>query len=122
MPHIVIKPRKDVNEYIMWSTVNDSPASKVMTRDEAFRHLMESQNGMKANIHDRLNRADASGLSVVYDRRLKWDTEKFVRIETIDRYITGWVKFENLGRLADAIYHRNWTVVDDVVERRTSDA
>ena len=122
MPHIVIKPRKDANEYIMWSTVTDSPVSKVMTRDEAFHHLMATQGGMRAATHDRLDRADASGLSVVYDRGLKWDTKEFVRIETIDRYITGWVKFENLGRLADAIYHRNWTVVDDVIKRATSDA
>lgn len=122
MPHIVVKPRKDVNEYIVWSTVNDSPVSKVMTRDEVFYHLMESQNGMKASIHDRLNRADVSGLSVIYDRKPRWGTEKFVRIETIDRYIVGRVKFEDLGRLADAIYHRNWTVIDDVVKRMTSDA
>ena len=70
MPRLIYKPRQDVDEYIIFSTIVDTPASPVMTRKQMFERItLEGYGGMyyftltPEQAEASLNRADANGTS-----------------------------------------------------------
>ncbi|MCK2199179.1 hypothetical protein [Corynebacterium callunae] len=71
MPRCVIKPHPEKDEYVIWSTVVDSPVSEVLTRDEAVREYPGGEESVA--------RADETGASWADDRSIYWGTKEFIR-------------------------------------------
>ena len=70
MPRLIYKPRQDVDEYLIFSTIVDRPVSPVLTRQQMFERItLEGYGGRYNFAHTAeqaeasLNRADANGTS-----------------------------------------------------------
>lgn len=120
MPHIVVKPWKDADEYLVWSTVTNTPVTTVMTRDEMFSHLSSVYGGLTYTVNGQLERADDSGLSSRYDRKPMWDTVHRIQVEIGDKYVSGQIKFRDIGRLADAMKHEQWSTINEIIQQGQS--
>ena len=72
MPHFIVKPDRDRDEYVEWSTIVDAPVD-VGTRSELGGRLGNAGGS------DRFDRADASGSSARGDVQgwFGWDDEWF---------------------------------------------
>ena len=72
MPHFILKPAPDRDEYVLWSTITECPYF-VGTREECKREL--SVHGPGAGASERFDRADRTGTSSV-DGLDGWDDGK----------------------------------------------
>ena len=73
MPHFILKPEPDKDQYVLWSTITEVPYF-VGTREECKRALIRS-DGANAAKDERFNRADRRGTSSV-DGLDGWDDGK----------------------------------------------
>lgn len=97
MPRCVIKPHPEKDEYVIWSTVVDSPVSGILTRKEAVRAYPGGESSVA--------RADETGASWSEWRDVFWGTRELIReIRVGDEYFNGMCQFEDIPDII-----RAWT-------------
>ena len=97
MGRAVYKPNPDKDEYVIWSTVVDSPVSDVLTRAE----MLTAWDGGK----DSLDRADKYGHSWqdTMGIPIGWGEQEYIREITIrDNYFEGSCRFEDIADIVRA--------------------
>ena len=74
MPHFILKPKPEGDEYVLWSTISECPYF-VGTREECKDRLRRWNEGHGADKDERFDRADRTGTSSV-DGLDGWDEGK----------------------------------------------
>lgn len=97
MPRCVIKPHPEKDEYVIWSTVVDSPVSEILIRKEAVQEYPGGEESVA--------RADETGASWADWRKEYWGTTKLIReISVGEEYFDGICQFEDIPDII-----RAWT-------------
>lgn len=97
MGRAVYKPNRDKDEYVIWSTVVDSPVSDVLTREE----MLAVWNGGK----DSLDRADKYGHSWQDPMGIPigWGEQEYIREINVDgEDFDGYCRFEDIADIVRA--------------------
>lgn len=103
MPRYIVKPDQAKDEYVLWSTIVDSPVSPVLNRKTMEVFLCQDywDQYTEQQARESLDRADRWGISA------RWFTgdEQTVRIEAEDwiEDLHGHVKNADLAKLTNAI-------------------
>lgn len=79
MPSYVVKPVKDEDFYVLWSSVVDAPVA-FGPRSFMLDHLTR-QPGNRHDPATRLDRADDTGTSVVDAEVYGWDDDIFIYLQ-----------------------------------------
>lgn len=77
MGRYIIKPDKELDLYVEWSTTVDNPTC-VASRAEMAAYLVEGQKHTSAQAEARLERADRSGSSMLDPTGCDWDDEGLI--------------------------------------------
>lgn len=75
MPSYVLKPRKDRDEYLIYSTIPDSPVSPVRDREGIINFLVNEywNANTREEAEERIARADVRGMSWAWTDDRAWD-------------------------------------------------
>lgn len=101
MGRYIIKPERDVNFYVEWSTVVDAPTA-YGTRKQFLKYL--DKDGPK-----RMERADRLGTSAIAPFVHHWDDSGMIYEQQ------GWLKRENLRALCDRLIQDENADVSDLL-------
>lgn len=103
MGTIIIKPNRDVDEYVLWSTGTDGPWF-LGNREETLAELIESSREKEQYARPeslkRLDRTDENGSSELV-RGDAWDPEEEFIYEQ-----NGWIKRSDIGTLARELFEK----------------
>jgi hypothetical protein len=109
MPRIVIKPERDLDLYVGWSTIVEAPVWHG-PRDEVLGYLAaEAIRYPSDPAEDRLARADRTGTSA-YDGDGGWDDEGFIYEQR------GWLPRRHLAEMCRLLEAGNDAGVWDLLE------
>lgn len=107
MPRYIVKPDQAKDEYVLWSTIVDSPVSPVLNRKSMEVFLCQDywDQYTEQQAIESIYRADKWGVS---DRWLTGD-EQTIRVEAKDwiEDLHGYVKNADVVKLTNAIYNQD---------------
>jgi hypothetical protein len=72
MPQYLLRLDREHDAYVMFSTVVDGVVTEIMSREQAWRHLLARRGGPEELIESAVVRADLSGTSAK-DGEYGWD-------------------------------------------------
>lgn len=116
MPSYIIKPNPDVDEYVLWSTIPDTPVSDVLGRAGMTRFLVseywQSNTRAQVEVDERLDRADQTGTSALWDI----GSTQYVRVEADWLHCDGSVHNARVADLVRALHARDENAVRNLID------
>lgn len=128
MPRIMYKPRPDLNEYVIWSTVIDLPVSGVLDRvtaKETWRAGACSILGTPISAEqaeESMVRADSKGWSIIDFDCPEYELLYLANIEEYPGpYESGLCKVTDLAALTRAIEAEDWDTLHNLMTELARD-
>lgn len=96
MGSVVLKLAPDLDEYVMWTTNCDSPASTIGDRESMVAYLVEYYDNTPEEAEERVARADRCGTSMMMKGWGRWGCKGFIVYEAVAGHAPRWLPRENL--------------------------
>jgi hypothetical protein len=99
----------DLDEYVMWSTNCDSPASTVGEREDLLEHLITYYGNSPEEAEERVARADRTGTSMMSRGYGDWGDSGFIVYEALGKNAPRWLPRAHLAAFCYANDKGNMT-------------